>query len=597
METLRFLDDAVTAGKISYYGFSNYLGWQLTKAAATARLHGWAPPVTLQPQYNLLVRGIEHEVVPAAQDENIGLLPWSPLAGGWLSGKYTRDQAPTGATRLGENPERGMEAWEKRNADPRTWKVIDAVTRIASAEYVSASQVALGWLMAQPAVTSVILGARTVEQLEDNLGAGDSCGSSRTTSRRSRSRALPSSRTTPTAGRPGSSDTASSKAVDESRSTTDARRARARRAPARRAPARRARPQPVSDRRHLALTLLVAGTFFMENLDGTILATAAPTIGRAYGIDSAAVGVAITAYLVTLAVLIPISGWLTERLGARVVFTGAIAIFTIASALCAISGDLTQLTAMRILQGAGGAMMVPVGRLAVLRVTEKRDLVRAIAWLTWPALAAPIFAPLVGGLLVTYASWQWIFLLNIPLGVVAFVAALRLTPVEVERSRKPLDWLGFVLTFAGVGGIVVFGALLADASAPAVATIVAASGRRRAHGGGDLAPGSHRASAARPEGVPHRDVPGDPRRRIALPADDLGRPLPAAVVLPGRAGLVARAGRRRSARALRGQPRDQTGDDAHAHPLGLPHGADGRRPAPWSRCCSRPSSPSSHPSR
>ncbi|HEV7812946.1 MAG TPA: aldo/keto reductase [Leifsonia sp.] len=172
-ETLRFLDDAVRAGKISYYGFSNYLGWQLTKAAATARLHGWAPPVTLQPQYNLLVRGIEHEVVPAALDENIGLLPWSPLAGGWLSGKYTRDQSPTGATRLGENPARGMEAWEKRNADPRTWKIIDTVTRVASELNASASQVALAWLLVQPAVTSVILGARTTEQLEDNLGAAD----------------------------------------------------------------------------------------------------------------------------------------------------------------------------------------------------------------------------------------------------------------------------------------------------------------------------------------------------------------------------------------------------------------------------------------
>jgi EmrB/QacA subfamily drug resistance transporter len=228
----------------------------------------------------------------------------------------------------------------------------------------------------------------------------------------------------------------------------------------------------VNERRQLALTLLVAGTFFMENLDGTILATAAPTIGRAYGVDSAAIGLAITAYLVTLAVLIPISGWLTERLGARTVFAGAIAVFTIASALCAISTDLTQLTAMRVLQGAGGAMMVPVGRLAVLRVTEKRDLVRAIAWLTWPALAAPIFAPLVGGLLVTFAGWQWIFLLNIPLGVIAFVAALRLTPVDVSRNRKPLDWLGFVLTFTGVGGVVVFGALLADPAAPVTAVIV-----------------------------------------------------------------------------------------------------------------------------
>ena len=172
-ETLRFLDDAVSAGKISYYGFSNYLGWQLTKAVHVAAAHGWTPPVTLQPQYNLLVRGIEHEVVPAALDAGIGLLPWSPLAGGWLSGKYTRDQAPTGATRLGENPKRGMEAWEKRNADPRVWEIIDAVGAIASELGATPSQVALAWLAARPAVTSVILGARTIEQLTDNLGAAD----------------------------------------------------------------------------------------------------------------------------------------------------------------------------------------------------------------------------------------------------------------------------------------------------------------------------------------------------------------------------------------------------------------------------------------
>ena len=170
-ETLRFLDDAVTAGKISYYGFSNYLGWQLTKAVHVAATHGWAAPVTLQPQYSLLVRGIEHEVVPAALDAGIGLLPWSPLAGGWLSGKYERDVAPTGATRLGDNPERGMEAWKARNADERTWAVVDAVREIADAHRGSSSQVALAWLGAQPAVTSVLLGARTVEQLTDNMGA------------------------------------------------------------------------------------------------------------------------------------------------------------------------------------------------------------------------------------------------------------------------------------------------------------------------------------------------------------------------------------------------------------------------------------------
>jgi aryl-alcohol dehydrogenase (NADP+) len=172
-ETLRFLNDAVTAGKIGYYGFSNYLGWQLTKAVHVARHNGWAAPVTLQPQYNLLVRDIEHEVVPAALDAGIGLLPWSPLAGGWLSGKYARDVAPTGATRLGENPQRGMEAWQKRNGNPRTWAVIDALQQVADAHGASLSQVALAWLGSRPAVTSVILGARTVEQLKDNLGAVD----------------------------------------------------------------------------------------------------------------------------------------------------------------------------------------------------------------------------------------------------------------------------------------------------------------------------------------------------------------------------------------------------------------------------------------
>ncbi|QTE27935.1 aldo/keto reductase [Pengzhenrongella sicca] len=170
-ETLRFLDDAVRGGKIAYYGFSNFLGWQLTKAVHLARALGFTPPVTLQPQYSLLVREIESEIVPAALDAQVGLLPWSPLAGGWLTGKYRRDTDPTGATRLGEDPERGMEAWGPRNAQERTWRIIDAVVDVAGAHGVSPAQVALSWLEAQPAVTAVILGARTVEQLTDNLGA------------------------------------------------------------------------------------------------------------------------------------------------------------------------------------------------------------------------------------------------------------------------------------------------------------------------------------------------------------------------------------------------------------------------------------------
>jgi aryl-alcohol dehydrogenase (NADP+) len=170
-ETLRFLDDSVGSGKIGYYGFSNFLGWQVTKAVHLARAHGFAPPVTLQPQYSLLVREIESEIVPACLDAGIGLLPWSPLAGGWLTGKYQRDSPPEGATRLGEDPDRGMEAWEPRNREERTWRVIATVSDIAAERSVNPAQVSLAWLEGRPAVTSVILGARNTEQLADNLGA------------------------------------------------------------------------------------------------------------------------------------------------------------------------------------------------------------------------------------------------------------------------------------------------------------------------------------------------------------------------------------------------------------------------------------------
>jgi aryl-alcohol dehydrogenase-like predicted oxidoreductase len=170
-ETLRFLDDAVTAGKISYVGLSNYTGWQVQKVVDLAEFRGLARPVTLQPQYNLLVREIEWEIVPACESTGLGLLPWSPLGGGWLTGKYTKDERPTGATRLGENPERGVEAYDRRSSANRTWDVIDAVQSIASSRGVSMAQVALAWVVDRPMVSSVILGARTVEQLRDNLEA------------------------------------------------------------------------------------------------------------------------------------------------------------------------------------------------------------------------------------------------------------------------------------------------------------------------------------------------------------------------------------------------------------------------------------------
>jgi aryl-alcohol dehydrogenase-like predicted oxidoreductase len=171
-ETLRTLDDFVRAGRIRYYGFSNFSGWQLTKAVHTARALGLAEPVTLQPQYSLIVRETEWEIVPAAVDAGLGLLPWSPLGGGWLSGKYQRDQRPTGSTRLGEDPGRGMEAWERRGTE-RTWRIIEAVQTVAEQSGSSMAQVALSWLTHRPGVTSTILGARTLEQLEDNLGSVD----------------------------------------------------------------------------------------------------------------------------------------------------------------------------------------------------------------------------------------------------------------------------------------------------------------------------------------------------------------------------------------------------------------------------------------
>ena len=171
-ETLRTLDGFIRAGKIGYYGFSNFTGWQLTKAVHVAAALNLAPPVTLQPQYNLLVREIEWEVVPAVQDAGMGMLPWSPLGGGWLSGKYKRDERPTGSTRLGENPERGMEAWDRRGT-AQTWDVVDAVQTVAETRGVSMAEVALAWVTDRPGVTSTILGARTLEQLETNLAAAD----------------------------------------------------------------------------------------------------------------------------------------------------------------------------------------------------------------------------------------------------------------------------------------------------------------------------------------------------------------------------------------------------------------------------------------
>src|SRR5690606_30921935 len=165
----------------------------------------------------------------------------------------------------------------------------------------------------------------------------------------------------------------------------------------------------------------------------------APRMAEAFGVEPAAVRLVSAAYLITLAVLIPLSNWLTRRYGTRPVFLSAIVIFTLASLGCALSQSLTMLVIMRVLQGVGGAMMVPVGRMAVLNTAEKSDIVRLVAYIVWPALVAPVIAPLAGGLITTYASWPWMFLINIPLGVVAFVAAWRLVDSIAAPTPPPLD--------------------------------------------------------------------------------------------------------------------------------------------------------------
>jgi EmrB/QacA subfamily drug resistance transporter len=204
------------------------------------------------------------------------------------------------------------------------------------------------------------------------------------------------------------------------------------------------------------VTSLIAGAFFMENLDGTIIATALPQMAKSFHVGAVNLNIGMTAYLLTLAVFIPISGWVADRFGSRSIFAAAIAVFTLASLLCGFSHTLTQFTLMRILQGIGGAMMVPVGRLIVLRSTPKDQLTQAIAYITWPGLTALVLGPALGGFITTYFSWHWIFFLNLPLGIVAFL----LTQLWVENVRlpsedhHPFDWLTFVLAGIASSGVV-----------------------------------------------------------------------------------------------------------------------------------------------
>src|SRR5207302_7992869 len=171
-ETLAAFDTLVRSGKVRYIGVSNFTGWQIERTVLTARHMGAPVPISLQPQYNMLAREIEWELVPVCLEEGLGMLPWGPLGQGWLSGKYARDAAPLGATRLGEDPKRGLEAYDRRNVE-RTWRIVDAVQAIAAELGVPPARVALRWLADRPAVAAPLLGARTADQLRDNLLAAE----------------------------------------------------------------------------------------------------------------------------------------------------------------------------------------------------------------------------------------------------------------------------------------------------------------------------------------------------------------------------------------------------------------------------------------
>jgi EmrB/QacA subfamily drug resistance transporter len=208
-------------------------------------------------------------------------------------------------------------------------------------------------------------------------------------------------------------------------------------------------------RRTRLTALIVACALFMQNLDSTVIATALPTMARDFGADPVRMNVALTSYLLSLAVFIPASGWMADRFGARTVFRAAIAVFTVGSVLCGRAESLSFLVAARILQGAGGAMMVPVGRLVLLRSVQKSELVAAMAWLSMPALIGPIVGPPLGGLIVTYASWRWVFDINVPIGILG-VALVTLYVEDVrETARVKLDIVGLVLSAVALASVMV----------------------------------------------------------------------------------------------------------------------------------------------
>ncbi|MFD1703541.1 DHA2 family efflux MFS transporter permease subunit [Methylopila henanensis] len=204
----------------------------------------------------------------------------------------------------------------------------------------------------------------------------------------------------------------------------------------------------------ILVPLIVACALFMENLDSTVLATSLPAIARELNEDPIDLKLALTSYLLSLAVFIPVSGWLADRLGSRLVFRAAIAVFALGSMLAGLSSSMAEIVGARIVQGMGGAMMVPVGRLVILRTVPKSELVGALAWLTIPALIGPVLGPPLGGFITTYFSWRWIFWINLPIAALGLVLATLYIPDVRAEERTPFDSVGFVLSGFGLAAFV-----------------------------------------------------------------------------------------------------------------------------------------------
>lgn len=203
----------------------------------------------------------------------------------------------------------------------------------------------------------------------------------------------------------------------------------------------------------ILLPLIVACALFMENMDSSVIATSLPAIAIDLHENPIALKLALTSYLVSLAVFIPISGWCADRFGARTIFAGAIVVFVSGSIACAASSTLEGFVAARFFQGMGGAMMVPVGRLVLLRAVPKSDMLRALTWVTIPALTGPVFGPPLGGFITTYFHWRWIFLINVPIGILGLFMVLRHVPNLREDDRAEFDLAGFVLTGVGLATV------------------------------------------------------------------------------------------------------------------------------------------------